>query len=482
MKKILIVTIISSALMATSILLSYIPFVKEVITTPSYTAYEINSVDITQEDFLTYDLEVVLLDEDMNQYDDVKMYISSTENDQTQEAMVSYDRRDSSYFIDDFSIEKRGDYFIRAVFSVDGEEQVAVLQVTFPIMNPKIYINNGLNNIMFEVDGKTSWSSFIDPEGINVYRSSEYTFNDQARLLEENMRIIVQDYLDLTSTDTEPYYFVQFVSKGGRVTYTSSALFGETTQEDFNARFVTDFSGVTFLELSGSIYGPEEDNTKAYRDVRLRVGNYPDTQMVENSYTGEDSKRFKFLVNIEDLLREGSNNFVYFYTENGTMLEASIKTDGFDITSVVTKVNGSVYSLDNPNALIINRNFDITYSDLVASFQEKDDSVYLHVSGNAFLSDFSLVESIGLRIKGMEGIFTSSDVVNGTFDIEVDLSSLDPSANWQDITFILEEDGESYRVNLPSDQVDKGTFTKDGITYQFESWNNQLKLYKYETE
>ena len=86
-------------------------------------------------------------------------------------------------------------------------------------MNPKIYINNGLNNLMFEIDGKTSWSSFIDPEGINLYRSSDYTFNENANIIEENLRIITYQYLDLNSTPLEPYYFLKLSSKEGRVNF-----------------------------------------------------------------------------------------------------------------------------------------------------------------------------------------------------------------------------------------------------------------------
>lgn len=479
MKKILIATIVSVMLMIATIILSYIPFIKEVLDTPVYTAYQINDIEIYQNNFLSYDLNITFKNDENYLYEHVEIYISSNQHDLSEETKINYEIIDDKYFVDNLDIPSRGDYFITISFMDQDVIRQTSLQITFPKMSPKIFLNNGLNHILFEVDGQTSWSSFIDPEGINVYKSSQYTFDENAILIEENMRITEQEYLDVNSNSEQPYYYIQFVSKSGRVIYTSSALFSETTQENFNARFVTDFSGVTYLELTGSIYGPEIDNSLAVRDIALRVGNYPDTTMIENTYDGDNNKIFKFLIDIENLLDEGSNDLVFFYNENGTMFEASVNTDEFDISSIQTKVNGSIYTLSNPTALVLNRNYDITYTDLSASFIESDGVVYFKLSGNAYLNDASKVTSIGLKIKGMDETFTQYDIDDATFTIQIDLTTLESSNNWQDITFILEEDGIKYRVNLPSDEIDKNELIINHTHYEFESWNNQLKIHKY---
>lgn len=474
MKRILIVsTIVSFVLAVTVITLNVMPFVSGYIETPDYQSYQIDAIDIKQNNFNSYDLEIAF--NAVDDLSDVTLYISQMAQNLSSDTEVSFSVSSNLLIVDDFSIEDRGDYFVTLTFGPNNQSR-AVLPITFPIMQPKIYLNDGLNNIMFEVDGTTSWSSFIDPEGVSIYKSATPVFDDEAFLIEEDMRITVTEYLDHDTSDDYPYYYIRFSSKEGRVTYTSSALFGETTQADFQAHYVTSIDGENYLRLRGSIHGPQADNDQAARDISLRVGNYPVTFMVDNSYQGDDSKRFDFYIELERL-SEGSNDLVFFYTENGTMLEASVATQGWNLETMERKIGASIYSLSNPDALVIHRNYDITYQDLQGSFEVIEGRVHLIIEGSAYFEDADLIEYMTLEVSTLP-IVRLDDIENGTFRFLIDLTSLAVDGTWYDIHLLIREDGVNYRVDLPANQVAKIPFIYEGVHYELPDWENALKVAK----
>lgn len=450
----------------------------------AHQSYEIDGLDIKQIDFNHYDLVIKFKDKDNNNYNNVNFYISKMEEDLTEETKLDIKvNQDGNYEVDSFYISERGDYYLTATFDVDGIKLSSVLPITFPKMNPKIYINNGLNNLMFEIDGKTSWSSFIDPEGINLYRSSDYIFNEKAKLIQQDLRITVQEYLDPNTTSEEPYYFLKLSGKEGRVNFLTRALFGEVEQSDFKARFVEDvLEDILYLELTGSMKGPEKDNNLATRHMRLRVGNWPNTTMVENSYNGDDNSKYKFLINLKDnnLVKSGSNDMVIFYTENGTMLEASIDASLFDIASITRNYQGNKIYLSRPNALMVHKDLNITTNNLKASFIKEGDIVYLEMSGQIYLKDPLKVEKLSIYIQNIGSKDATIDS-EGKFSVKIDLKTLPISAHWNDMRFSFTEEGTAFnQIDLKASIIEKSEPFVDGaVTYEFQSWNDQLKLHKH---
>ncbi len=447
-------------------------------------SYQLNGLDIFQQDFNYYDLYITFLDENDDIYEDVTFYISKMAEDLNESTKINATLNvNKVYKVENFYIPSRGDYFLTAKFKVNGLDNEAVLPIAFPKMNPKIYINNGLNNLMFEIDGKTSWSSFIDPEGINLYRSSDYTFNENANIIEENLRIITYQYLDLNSTPLEPYYFLKLSSKEGRVNFYTRCLFSTVTQEDFKARFLHDTTTDTmYLEFTGSIKGPEKDNNLATRDIRLRVGNWPVTTMVENSYRGDDNSRYKFLINLKDknLVKVGPNDLVIYYIENGTMLEASINTNPFDINPISNKYDGYKVYLSRPTALQINKDYDLTVSNLIANFVKEGEVVYLVFSGLVYFQNPLAITKMSLYVQNL-GSTEAEILPDGSFKVKVDLTNLPISSHWNDLRFSFTEGENKFMdIDLRSSLITKGSPLVDGnVTYQFESWNDLLKLHKH---
>lgn len=474
-KTLLMVSIVSTLFMGTAIALSQIEFapIFDENAEVDYTTDEINNVVIEQVNFTTYDMTIEFHDED-EPYDDVEMHISRMQGQTDTSTIITPTHSGQGiYHLEGFSIASRGDYYITVFYEENGERKETVLPITFPIMQPKIYINQGLNNIMFEIDPDTSWSSFIDPEGINLYRSNDYVFNDSATRIEENLPITEWQYLDSGSNEESPYYYIELNSKEGRVTFRTSALFSEVNQTAFNSRFITTFDGETMLEVTGNMHGPRAGD--AERNIRLRVGDYPATTMLENQSTEDDSTRFRFLIDIQEVLQEGNNDMTVFYTENGTMLEAPLNALGQNIEALEKTIDGYTYTLSNPSDLNIQKRLDITTNDLIASFVEND-SVFATFTGNAYVSDEDNVEGYELVVDGLDETFTS-DVSDG-FSFTVDLSLLPPSNAWRDIHLTILENGESHRIDLPADAVTTSSLEADGMTYQFPEWNNELKLYK----
>lgn len=440
-----------------------------------YQDYQFEHIGIVQIDKLTYQLEIDLGAFANSNYDDLKFYISRLSDDlnASTEIEATYQASQAIYLVDRVEIPVRGDYFLTATFYENNEPQRAVLPITFPIMNPKIYQYNQNNYIMFEFDPNTSWSSFVDREGISVYRSSNYIFDHQAQLLQSNIVLTDSEYVDPMQTE-QPYYFLELQSKAGRVTYLSSALFTSITQESFEARFFTDLSGRNYLELKGTVHGPV--STEATRNIQLRVGNYPDTFMVQNSSDSNNSKDYRFVIDVALIDTSGHNDLTLFFEENGALLEATLNSLGVDLESITLQAGNHVYRLINPNGVQVHLSYILTYENLSASFIVEEDTVYLLVQGAIYL-DNKANSTHYLYVGGL-GSFASTENDAGEFTFKIDLTNLEVSDVWQDLNITIYEDGNQYTIPLPADLFTTTPMAYGERIYQFQVWENQLKLHK----
>lgn len=435
----------------------------------------IDFVSMTQKGIHTYDLEVKLEDKFSNA-DDIKIYMSKNDTlDLDKSDELTYTKKEDGTYVINAVTYDAGDYFL---YVTTGKE-VGTYPLTVPKMAPKTWMNGNTVNIEFEVDGSTSWSSFIDPEGKNVYRSASPVFDETAKPMEENIDILTSSFADGAATKDEPYYYIVFNGKNGKFRYISAPLFYTATQGEAGVSFY-EKKGKPYLEITGTLYAVSED---AERVMQLRVGNFDgddptSTFLVDNSYKGGDKTAFKFEVPLEKL-KKASNNLALFLTENGTMCEWSINAANLDL-SKYSLANGSArYGLTDENALKITRMID-AYESIKVSLGKSGKEAVLKVDGTHRYGiggeDYQLV------ITATDGQqYVAENTVNDgkKFSFAFPLKQLYSAGIWYDIQIKCVNEIEYYDISTSAADMNQAVVIGEK-KYNFEEYGGLLKI-QYQT-
>jgi glucosylceramidase len=124
-----------------------------------------------------------------------------------------------------------GDYTLYAVES----DKKGAFNISLPKMAPTVASqSNGSVLISFEFDPATSWSSYCDPYGKNIYRSAQSTYDSSAEkvnvttdLKDDPIYITSTTYTDNHADAAKPFYFLVLSAKGGKETIVSYPLVSE---------------------------------------------------------------------------------------------------------------------------------------------------------------------------------------------------------------------------------------------------------------
>lgn len=441
------------------------------LSSEKYEVVGIDFVSMTQKGIHTYDLEVTL-EEKFATNDNLKIYFSKNDTfDEERSDELVYEKKKNNIFAIKGVTYEPGDYFLYV--NADGE--IGTYPITVPKMAPKTWMNGDIVNIEMEVDGNTSWSSFIDPEGKNVYRSASPVFDDTAKVMEENIDILTSSYSDKTATKAEPYYYLVFNGKNGKFRYISAPLFYQATQEKV-ALNMYEKNGKPYLEIEGNLYAVSED---AERVMQLRAGNFDgddptSTFMVDNSYKGGDKTAFKFVVPMNKL-KKASNNLCIFLTENGTMCEWSINAKGIDLTKYSVTAGNATYGLTDENALKITK--------MVDAFE--DISVKLGTSGKKAVLKLDGTLKYGIGGEDYQLVITATDgqqyvaenkVNEGKrFSFEFPLKQLYSKGIWYDIQVKCVNEITYYDIPASAANMEEAVIVGEN-KYNFEEYGGLLKI------
>lgn len=441
------------------------------LSSEKYEIVGIDFVKMTQKGIHTYDLNITL-EERFDTASDIKIYFSKNDTlDLEKSEVLNYTKlEDGTYEIDGVTYDP-GDYFI---FVTAGNE-TGTYPVTIPKMGPKTWMNGETVNIEFEVDGKTSWSSFIDPEGKNVYRSASTTFDETARPMEENIDILTSSFADANPSKDEPYYYIVFNGKNGKFRYISAPLFYNATQGEVSVDF-HEKDNKPYLEIAGTLYSISED---AERVMQLRVGNFngddpTSTFLVENSYKGGDKTAFKFDVPLEQL-KAASNNLTLFLTENGTMCEWSINASNLDLTKYSIAGGNAKYGLTDENALKITRMVD-AYENIKVSLGTSGKKAVLKVDGTLKYGtggdDYQLVLT---ATDGQQYVAENKINEGNKFSFEFPLEQLYSPGIWYDIQVKCINEIAYYDIASSVADMEESV-TVGEKKYTFEEYGGLLKV------
>lgn len=281
-------------------------------------------IDIYQKHYATYDFEVNL-DKD---YQGVEFYISNTEKyteeDKIETVTSSNDKHSFSADIEP------GDCYL-IVKSVDNS---GFINISIPSMAPKITAVGNEDNYIecsFGLNTRTSWSSFCDPFGKSIYRSSSLTFDENAvRINPDKLAILTEEYVDISTSSEEPYYYFVMDGKNSITTYYSSAVTFKANVIEENSEYLdlVKIGDVPYLTYQGTYLGHDLSNShlvvKDNADFRTSAKSAEDQLQVSLDLTSLPRNDVWY-----DILIENGNGISYLVFDNAASnMSKSITVSG----------------------------------------------------------------------------------------------------------------------------------------------------------
>ena len=230
-----------------------------------YKAIDFNHIDIYQKGYSSYDLDVSLKESE----NDIEFYVSNKKDSFEEIEKVTYTKSGSKYT---FNIDvEPGDFYLN---SRTASKSTSLL-LTIPRMTPKIQAiedeDSYYVNTFFGLSGETSWSSFCDPEGKNVYKSKKPYFDEEAVHVNVNndgsvdpIQILDGNYSDLKASKDYNYYYVVMNGKNGLTTfYSSSITFRESIIDETSIAISFDIvDAVPYLVFEGDYLQSDYEQAK----------------------------------------------------------------------------------------------------------------------------------------------------------------------------------------------------------------------------
>lgn len=321
-------------------------------TREPYTAYEITKVDIAQKTANTFSFTVA---SDIAPSDTAKVYVTHYDRVDADAQALSYENKDGKYV---FEAEvPYSSYFIQIV---DGEK-TATLPMTRPQMAPALNTAASNNVLTYNFVNGTSWSSFCDPTGKSVYKSSSPVFDENAQLVAKNVNIFgVDSTTDTAPSADMPYYYVVLSAKNGIVTYVSAPIM--TVENAFSDLKVTmvEQNGAKLLQVSGKFVTAGDVALELYSaDTKLgRV-----IEIVGDRISGEAGEKFNVVLDMTkvvngstgagiwyDIKLASSSGSLYELPNTLADMDQTMKADNvtfeFKEWNSILKLNYQIYDFD----------------------------------------------------------------------------------------------------------------------------------------
>ncbi len=415
-----------------------------------YTAYEIGHVTILQNAPETYEFRVEAEGAE-------SIRISRSDMLSGSETAIPF-TQENGVCTFDYALTE-GDYFM---FVSDGSG-TAMFPFTIPKMSPRIVNTGSVVQILFEVDGATSWSSFIDPNGKNVYKSAKNVFDESAVAVSEDISITTSSVNDRDYDASAPYYYIVFEGKNGQMTYVSAAL------SDFD----TEFSSVT-----ASLSAGESGAVLTVAGTAKNAGYVAAAHSASGELVlgGEacDAGEFSVTCDLSQMTEPGiwyDVRLYNLYTGQRFDLASSCAQ-----TSGEIEVGDRIYSFQVYDDLL-----KVTYSekrgdasdvigDLTMTLTAEDGTPYLTISGTA---EEGIALSAAICTDNAQVVSAQNAGTGGTVSIRIDLSALTIAGRWYDL--IITADGAEYDVYSSSASLN-GQIYANGHIYNFQDWEGVVKV------
>ncbi len=349
-----------------------------------YTAYEITKVDITQLAASTYDFIVI---SDIVPSNNTKVYVTRYDKIRESDKAIDYTIEDGKFH---FTAEvKYSSYYI---FIVDGDNS-AYIPMTRPQMAPSITATDTSVVLTYNFVNGTSWSSFCDPTGKSVYKSSKSTFDDSASLVAKNVKIWQADSTtDIAPDKDMPYYYVVLSAKNGIVKYVSAPLTTvENAYSDIRVSLIND-NNVPTLKVSGKFASDGDVAVELY-SADTKLGKV--LEIVGDKVSGQKGDSFEATLDVSKVMSGESGAGIWYdiklASRSGSLFEVSESTADMSQTykdknvtyefkswNKILKLNYQFYNFDVEEVRVITEEGKAPYLYVKGTVAEEVKDVKLH--------------------------------------------------------------------------------------------------------
>lgn len=435
-----------------------------------YQAYEITSVNVEQKTTSTYNFTVK---SDIALTSTAKVYITHYEAIPQNAEDISYTAENGAYvFTANVSYDR---YFIHVV---DGQK-VAILSMNRPQMTPTLQTQTeGIpaKVITYNFINGTSWSSFCDPTGKAVYRSSKPYFDDDATVVAKNVQLSgVDSTTDTQPEDDEPYYFVVLTAKNGIVTYVSAPIMDANKAFSDLSVSLRNEDGKPMLVATGRFIIAGDVALQVYSaDSRLgKIYNVTGT-----SVSGQASEQFETKIDLSQIVtNSGAGVWFDVKLRTGTGANFDLSDGAANMTETLKNGITTFEFKEYDHILKINYefyDFDVTRVHIDTTDTENGPVLIVEGTMNSDVRDVKVHADAGSQSLRWNNVSNEE----GKFRVEILLSGLPTEGTpwcWFHIE-VYKGNGSvaSSTVNLSrgTEIAFGATFTFNGVTYTVKAYND----------
>ncbi|MCM1290103.1 MAG: hypothetical protein NC132_05080 [Corallococcus sp.] len=433
-----------------------------------YQAYEITKVNVEQKSTSTYNF---LVTSDIAPSSNAKVYVTHYEAIPKDATAISYTNDNGSYsFTANVSYDR---YYIHIV---DGDK-TAVLSMNRPQMTPTLQTQTDgvpAKVITYNFINGTSWSSFCDPTGKAVYKSSKPYFDDDATVVAQNVQLAgVDSTTDVAPQDDEPYYFVVLTAKNGIVTYVSAPIMDANKAFSDLAVSLQNDNGTPVLVATGRFIIGGDVALQVYSaDSRLgKIYN-----VTGSSVTGNAGDEFRTTIDLSQIVvSSGAGVWFDIKLRTGTGANYDLSDGAADMAQTLKNGTTTFEFKEYDHILKINYafyDFDVSRTYIDTSDSVKGPVLIVEGTCNVDVRDIKLHGEVSK--KDLYWNNTSSE--SGKFRFEAALSSL-PTEDTPWCWFHIYVYKGNASVASAQANLVRGTEIAFGATYNFNGVTYTVKAY-----
>ncbi|MFA5421767.1 MAG: glycoside hydrolase [Bacilli bacterium] len=359
------------------------------------------------------------------------------------------------------------------LWAISGQK-TAFLPLSLPKMQPNVVVEENIATISFGLDIATSWSSFCDPYGKAIYRSSSPLFDETAEQVNvtggdvvDPIYILEETYQDDNYDDAKPYYFLVMEGKNGLTKFVSYPLVDGTKLFDAPHLTLNNVAGQPILHVTAAIIGSASPS-----DLKLKI----------KEVHGES-----FEIASSSLASLDYQFDCSALTKSGTWYDILIIDKTTDAEyglpdSAMEKINFTIgqkrYGLKEWSYLAKIAFDNLNYFGAVADLEVTAGVPYLVVDG--FKDDENSAELLITYLDSAESskvtlVTAANEAAElGKFSFAVDLGQLTDAGVYYDIVLNI----DSVHSDMTSDMALNiaREIAGDGRVYRFQRWEGYLKV------
>lgn len=370
----------------------------------------------------------------------------------------------------------------RYLWLVCGDKE-AMASFTVPSTFPTVTVEGGSTVFHFNYTYDTDWGSYCDQKGKAVYYSEKPVFDDSAVLIEKNIPLGTEHFTLPEGIPENVYFFGVAEARNGKVTNISTPVM-------HSASLISEITGISAKIASNnylciSITVPESSAISSQvidsLQIMVKNGAADEIYVVDCSYAGGVAT---MLFDCSSLTSEGTWYDVLICWNGSVVVDVPRNFGGSDIVSVAEGKKDSVnYKITDWNSMLkvyfetepMNANlifdsysfsFDAESASLVANATLKEG-----VEGTPVLA---LTAGNKDKLTSVKGVKNEDGSYTFTLPVE---DVLVEAGKWYDVRFFIDSVAyETYKGDGITDENYSAKYTNGGRVYDFQSWNDLLKL------